>query len=359
MSFNNIQKANIQKAINTLIKRAADANKEEAEDKEEQSTNLFAIDIERVSPTVRRKIFGDLSAGLHSALFNDTYTINNYSIQLSNLVSAYRYTGTNIVISDDYLKEFLTSQRYVNLLVALIHSVQIKNSCRIDSIVDSIDSQNLSDEEKREGTKQVKKKVTDNPIYNYVIEQSKNIDEEDIKETGIMNAAFNALTKLEGEVALSLDSDNQAEILKLMDKYSIRLGDGKYFVASDNVKVSFRDPSDKPSWATWFLEAVPLASIPNRAELLFLKPEDRAQHCPPELSDNPIICHASLWKLESDVTGLLFHTSWNHISATYRWKIAKPFEIASILFRAVSHPAHLARNFGYAPQIALPGNDWF
>lgn len=149
-----------------------------------------------------------------------------------------------------------------------------------------------------------------------------------------------------------------ADVAKLADKYSVRLSDGKYFVASDEVQVTFRDPSEQPSWAIWFLSAVPLANVPDRGKLALLPPEEQKKHFPEPISDRPIVCHASLWKL-GEVSGALLHTSWNHISVTYRWKIDKPIEIASILFKAVSHPAHLARNFGYSPQMTVPGNDWF
>jgi len=149
-----------------------------------------------------------------------------------------------------------------------------------------------------------------------------------------------------------------ADVAKLADKYSVRLGDGKYFVASDDVQIAFRDPSDHPAWAIWFMKAVPLNNVPDRAKLVFLPEEERKKHYPEAISDRPIVCHASLWQL-GQVSGVLLHTSWNHISVSYRWKIDKPIEIASLLFKAVAHPAHIARNFGYAPQMRLPGEDWF
>lgn len=149
-----------------------------------------------------------------------------------------------------------------------------------------------------------------------------------------------------------------ADVAKLADKYSIRLGDGKYFVASDKVQIAMRDPSDNPAWAIWFMTAVPLNNIPDRARLVFLPEEERQKYYPEAIGDRPIVCHASLWQL-GQVSGVLLHTSWNHISVSYRWKIDKPIEIASLLFKAVAHPAHIARNFGYAPQMRLPGEDWF
>jgi hypothetical protein len=152
--------------------------------------------------------------------------------------------------------------------------------------------------------------------------------------------------------------DAYADVVKVADKYSIRLGDGKYFVASDEVKVAFRDPSDNPAWATWFLSAVPLNDVPDRAKIILMPEKSRAKHYPKGIDDRPIICHASLWQVGQG-SGLLLHTSWNHISVAYRWEIDKPIEIASILFKAVAHPAHIARNFGYAPQMRVPGEGWF
>lgn len=152
--------------------------------------------------------------------------------------------------------------------------------------------------------------------------------------------------------------DVYADVAKLAEKYAIRLGDGKYFVASDDVKVSFRDPSEQPAWAIWFMNAVPLTKVPDRGKLALLSEKERKKYLPEPISDRPIVCHASLWQL-GEVSGVLLHTSWNHISVSYRWKIDKPIEIASILFKAVSHPAHIARNFGYAPQMRVPGEDWF
>jgi hypothetical protein len=149
-----------------------------------------------------------------------------------------------------------------------------------------------------------------------------------------------------------------ADVTKLSDQYSIRMGDGEYFVASDGIKICMRDPSDNPAWATWFLDAVPLGEVPDRSKLFFLSEGDRKRHMPEAIPDRPIICHATLWKLEQ-ASGVLLTTSWNHISVTYRWKIDKPFEISSLLFKSVSHPAHIARNFGYAPQMRIPGDNWF
>lgn len=163
----------------------------------------------------------------------------------------------------------------------------------------------------------------------------------------------------EEKILATLESSLFADIIKLNDKYAIRIGDGKFFVASDEIKVILRDPSQRPSWAIWFLSAVPLDKIPDRASLLLLPEAERATHMPEEIPDQLIVCHASLWKMKGNKTGILLHTSWNHIAATYRWVIDKPIDVASVLFKAVSHPAHLARNFGYIPNLAIPGDNWF
>lgn len=162
----------------------------------------------------------------------------------------------------------------------------------------------------------------------------------------------------EEKVLITLQSSLFADIVKLNDKYAIRIGDGKYFVASDEIKVVLRDPSTRPSWSIWFLSAVPLEKVPSRAALLMLPEEERQKLYPEQIPEQLIVCHASLWKVKNK-TGVLLHTSWNHVAATYRWVIDKPIDVASVLFKAVSHPAHLARNFGYTPNLAIPGDDWF
>lgn len=188
--------------------------------------------------------------------------------------------------------------------------------------------------------------------------------EEDLSQEKInlepkMKEALKKFIK-EGKVISILKDaeDIYADVAKINDKYSIRLGDGKYFVASDDVQISFRDPSDNPAWAIWFMNAVPLSKVPDRGKLALLPSKEREKYMPEHISDRPIVCHASLWQL-GEVSGVLLHTSWNHISVSYRWKIDKPIEIASILFKAVSLPSHIARNFGYAPQMRVPGEDWF
>lgn len=152
--------------------------------------------------------------------------------------------------------------------------------------------------------------------------------------------------------------DVYADVAKIEDKYTIRIADDKYYVASDEIKVQLRDPGEQPGWACWFLGAVPMTGIVDRASLLLLPEEEREKHMPKEISDMPIVCHASLWDLGGK-SGVILHTSWNHIAVCHRWKIDKPIEIASMLFKTVRHPAHIARNFGYATQMNVPGDDWF
>jgi hypothetical protein len=108
----------------------------------------------------------------------------------------------------------------------------------------------------------------------------------------------------------------------------------------------------------WLLKAVPLNSIPEPTALYLLPKEDWDKLYPKQL-ELPIICHASLWQVGKNQSGVLLHTAWNSISVSYRWIIDKPLEVSRIMFKAVSHPAHIARNFGIAPQVVSPGNDWF
>jgi len=186
------------------------------------------------------------------------------------------------------------------------------------------------------------------------------IQKEKINLEPKMKEALKKFIKDGKVISILKDADDiYADVVKIADKYSIRLGDGKYYVASDEVLMTFRDPSEQPAWAIWFLSAVPLANVPDRGKLALLPPEERKKYEPAPISDRPIICHASLWKLGDECSGAMLHTSFNHIAVSYRWKIDKPIEIASILFKAVSHPAHLCRNFNYAPNMMIPGEEWF
>lgn len=197
------------------------------------------------------------------------------------------------------------------------------------------------------------------------IEAIYGMDEDKIQEEKInlepkMKEALKKFIKDGKVISILKDAEEiYADVAKIADKYSIRLSDGKYFVASDEVQLTFRDPSDQPAWAIWFLRAVPLAKVPDRGKLALLSPEEAKKYEPESISDRPIICHASLWQLGEEASGVLLHTSWNHIAISYKWKIDKPIEIASILFKAVSHPCHLARNMSYSPQMMVPGDDWF
>lgn len=189
--------------------------------------------------------------------------------------------------------------------------------------------------------------------------EDKEFEKEKINLEPKMKEALKKFIQEGKVISILKDAENvYADVAKLAEKYAIRLGDGKYFVASDEVQITFRDPSDQPAWAIWFMSAVPLTKVPDRGKLALLPEKERKQYLPEPISDRPIVCHASLWQL-GEVSGVLLHTSWNHISVSYRWKIDKPIEISSILFKAVSHPAHIARNFGYAPQMRVPGEDWF
>jgi len=181
----------------------------------------------------------------------------------------------------------------------------------------------------------------------------------DIDKVEIMEALDHY--KEQGKVVSVLEDSQKAyaDIHTLTDKYSIRIGDGERFVASDKVKITFRDPSDNPSWAMWFLDAVPLSKVPDRSAMFFLPKDQWDKYYPEPLESFPIICHASLWQLPDNQTGVLLHTAWHNLAVAYRWQIDKPLDVARIMFKAVSHPAHIARNFGFAPQIREPGEAWF
>jgi hypothetical protein len=324
--------------------------------------NIFAADVDQIGPGIRKKLFVHLSDIIRDDFFGKflpeqpviwnklrssrqgvmTTCSNKANDIAKNTGYSYEAIEQEIILSDNDIKRFLTKEKHMQTLILHANAIYIANKDLIDkngkSFIDK-NSKSFIDTD-------YETNFTDEFVNAY--------------EVANMNAIGMAINKFEkeGKIITTLDSDLYADIIKLSDKYSIRLGDGKFFVASDNIKITFRDPSETPSWATWFMEAVPLANIPDRATLFFMPPEEREKHFPKQLEDNPIICHASLWRL-GEQTGILLHTSWCHIAASYRWKIDKPFEIASIMFRTASHPAHIARNFGYAPQLVVPGSEWF
>lgn len=184
-------------------------------------------------------------------------------------------------------------------------------------------------------------------------DQMEDNDDDDIDE----NIKAQTIVADEAKILATLESGAWADLAIIGDKYTIRIGDGKYWVASDEVKIVMRDPSERPSWAIWFMSAVPLEKIPDRAAMMFMDEKEFSKYSPPDMGEHFLVCHASLWKMKNKSLVIL-HTSWNHISATYRWLIDKPIDVASVLFKAVSHPAHLARNFGYSPNLVIPGDDW-
>jgi hypothetical protein len=291
--------------------------------------NIYESNVDSVDFNKHKILYHHLYDIVKYFFMNLSCRTNNNDIAV-NTAHSYNSSDKKIIISNDDIKKYLTKEKHMQVLVLHANIDYIISKNKIDSFDE------LFDEESPEES----------------LEES--LEEQNMTK---VQQAINKFEK-EGSLITKLDSDLYADIIKLSDKYSIRLGDGKYFVASDNIKVSFRDPSANPSWASWFMEAVPLASVPDRVALFFIPPEEREKHFPKQLEDNPIICHASLWKLGNQ-TGVLFHTSWCHIAASYKWKIDKPFDIASIMFRSVSHPAHIARNFGFAPQLVIPGDQWF
>lgn len=263
----------------------------------------------------------------------DEDKINNI---LQATSASYKMSAMKDVIGSDY--EFSLERHYQLLAMhAFLKFFQEKN--RLHVLYDY----DISDRKK---------------IIKDVLEHSEEANEYSLGDF-LMEEAIKKLIK-DGKI-ISILKEAEAtytDVAKIADKYSIRLGDGKHFVASDEVQVVMRDPSENPAWALWFLSAVPLAEVPDRAKLCLMPEESRKKYYPKVLDDHPIICHASLWQLGQQ-SGCMLHTSWNHISVAYRWKIDKPIEVAALLFKAVSHPAHIARNFGYAPQVQIPGEEWF
>lgn len=321
--------------------------------------SIYGIDTNSSSDADKKKLFNKLLSLIHEEYFEkfspakaDSYKPFKEETRESNIINN-TYNCYNIqesafnkkIVSSEEANKLFTKENHFKLL-RLIEDSNF-----------AINKQGLSDLLLLDIFIKEKRKENISSSYFGVGSDRINAGGEECSFMENIKKAISNIQK-DGEVVSVLSSEHKADMIRILDKYSIRLGDGKHYVASADIKVSFRDPSEKPSWATWFMEAVPLADIPDRAELLLLSEEDRADKFPKELEDNPIICHASLWKL-GQATGVLLHTSWCHISATYRWKIDKPFEIASLLFKAVSHPAHIARNFGYAPQLTVPGSDWF
>lgn len=299
------------------------------------SQNIYLKSIKDLKQNELKIISEDYEFHLNEKLFK-TFSLNkSYSSNDDNKINikkSYSYINNNVLNLQKYL---ISDDIKYKILYCIFNSEYLIKSEDINLIID---------DEKDDYT-----------IYGFYDELVKTN-----METTMTNIET-AYKAMEGKHIITLSDQKKlkADICKLQEKYFIRLSDGNRYVASDDVKVVFRDPSSNPSWATWFLGAVPLKDIPNRAVLLFMDEDERQKHYPKEIQDHPVICHASLWKLGNDATGVLLHTSWHSIAVSYRWKIQKPIEIASIMFRACSHPAHIAKNFGYAPQMVLPGDDWF
>lgn len=281
------------------------------------------------SGTTRAKIFGNLTS---RAVGIKTKVLSNHDEYIHNILM-----GTTVANREDGrrpkldLKKLLTNSK--------IEQIEDLVNCHKD-IMDRMKMKTLAAE--------TEIKVDEKDIDSFVDKTHAEEDDE-----------IHYQPKVEEEkVLITMNSKLFADVCKLQDKYSIRIGDGKYFVASDEIKIVLRDPSQRPSWAIWFLSAVPLEKMPSRAALLLMPEKDRVKEMPETIPEQLIVCHASMWKIQTNKTGILLHTSWNHIAATYKWVIDKPIDVASILFKAVSHPAHLARNFGYTPNLAIPGDDW-
>ncbi len=337
----------IKNVSEDYIRKTLLGNKDEAELIKEE--NIFSVDVDQIGADERKNLFNRLSEVIRSDFFGKflpkqpihSISVNNIA---ENTVYSYKAAEQKITLNDDDIKKFLTKEKHMQALMLHSNVGYILNKGRIDSML--VDRPKLI-----ESFEEISMESFEEISMENIMDTLKEANMKGIEQ------AVNKFEK-EGQIITALNSDFYVDIIKLFDKYSIRLGDGKFFVASDDIKITFRDPSETPSWATWFMGAVPLASIPDRATLFLMPPEEREKHFPKQLEDNPIICHASLWKF-GEQTGVLLHTSWCHIAASYRWKINKPFEIASIMFRTASHPCHIARNFGFCPQLIIPGNEWF
>lgn len=296
----------------------------------------------RLSSALQGRIFKTLTPSIYQSRFNfATQVSNKNNIPISSIRSKDYYESISDGIYDAYsfqgkkitleLKDILTPEKIYDL----------ENVIECYNIIMDKEKMMLLSEELDEEMEYPDLNEMDN----------EDADEEDYDNEDDL--------KSDEQIKIALNSKFFTDIIKIQDKYTIRIGDGKYYVASDKVSIVFRDPSDRPSWAVWFLEAVPLTDIPSHPDLLLMSDKDKKKYCPTPLPDQPIICHASLWSVKDNKSGVLLHVSWNHISSTYRWIINKPLDIASILFKAVGHPAHLARNFGYSPNLAIPGDSWF
>lgn len=263
-----------------------------------------------------------------SAKYNSDEYIENI---LNSTIDAYKRTGFKPSISGNILRRTLSYKRLQEINFVIENYKAIMNREKVKNL---------------EGEQEIglKKEHWDN------MEDLENLDFDD-------NIKAQTIIVDDAKVLAILESTAWADLAIIKDKYTIRLGDGKYWVASDEIKIVMRDPSERPSWGIWFMSAVPLEKIPNQAAMMFMDEKEWGKYEPPSLGENFIVCHASLWQNKKKSLVLL-HCSWNHLSSTYKWVIDKPIDVASVLFKAVSHPAHLARNFGYSPNLAIPGSEW-
>lgn len=275
-------------------------------------------------------LYAFLSAAVHNIVYKAPELIARGYSGYSDIGRAHMYTGKNLDnIFHDKLRQ-MDQKSYHTFLATLLKM----NNDNIDIYMNyAIQTGAISDN----GSD-----IITEALYQMYDPNNQNADEDKV------------------DIIKDLSSEElYMDIVKLANKYTIRLADSKYYVASSDVKVVMRDPSEKPAWAIWFLGAVPLADIPDRNFLCLLSEEEKTQHYPQELADNPIICHATLWKAGENKSAIILHTAWTHLSQGYKWTINKPIEIASLIFRAVPHPAHFAKFFGTPQSEATPGDKIF
>jgi hypothetical protein len=234
-----------------------------------------------------------------------------------------------------HIKYCYNSNSYSKLDWVLTKELNEKLICYIGSCLEIEEDQKKSQTKSPQSEESIYKEMEEISVSNF--------------ESLVMEAF--SLLKNNKDIIGKLDSINsafEADVMKLEDKYSIRLSDGRFYIASGDMMTIMRDPSDNPTWFIYFLKTHPLEKVPD------LFPEMISKQTVDELQDYPLICHASLWK-ENGYVAIYLHTAWQHISATYKWKLDVPFEKAQVLFRVCNHPAKIFRTFGSYSNMAVNG----
>lgn len=118
--------------------------------------------------------------------------------------------------------------------------------------------------------------------------------------------------------AINNDRNNILSVIKDEAKYYLYIVCGDNKGISTGEKISLRDPSADPSWIVWF------SSVKDFKD--------------------PIISHATLWRQNSDQTGVIINVCWLNSTFIFERVVDKPKDIISIMFRAASTPALLIKN---------------